>query len=210
MVILNQNEAQFISKARFIFNCVFKELSLYTNAKVFLAGGALSSLCTGRDVNDFDIFSDFPEQVCQYLKNMSEQNSSSFTSLYENDFVCNVSYSGKKIQVIKKHAFGNPQEIIDHFDFTVCSAVYDGQHLYAHDRFFLDNAQRRLVINNLPHPLSTFKRTYKYVSYGYAMCPVGMNTLIKAITQLEIDFNNPTSNDLMFYPDGRLRFTGVD
>lgn len=210
MIITDRNELHFLAKANFIFNDVFKTVKEETAAKLWLAGGSLSSLCTKRMVHDYDIFSNDPEAIVTYLKKFVHKQNNSSSKIFENDQVCNAYHNGIKIQVIKQYPFNTAQQLVEYFDFTVCAAAYDGQSFYAHDRFFIDNAQRRLVINNLPHPLATFRRTYKYASYGYEMCPIAMNTILKTVTAMNIDFDNPLDNPIMFYPDGGLRFTGVD
>lgn len=205
MQTFTPSTVSFLSSFDFLFKRVFEHCPIPT----WVAGGSLSSQLCGRPVNDFDIFSNDPIAVCDWVRSRYGAGDST-VRLFENDQVLNMHINNRKIQIIKNHSFASPQETCDAFDFTACCAAYDGEQLFVHDRFFLDNAQKRLVVNKLPFPLSTLSRSYKYVSYGYSLCPVGLNRIVKSIVELQIDFNNPQENQILFYPSGALKFTGID
>ena len=122
----------------------------------------------------------------------------------------NFKHEGGAIQVIKKYAYETPQETIDDFDFTIVTAAFDGRNFITHERFYLDVAQRRIVITNLVKPLNTLKRALKYASRGFVMCPIAMSRLAKAINLKKIDWDNPNQNVIDFYPDGTPTFRGID
>lgn len=107
--------------------------------------------------------------------------------------------------------FGPPQFILNNFDFTVTKMAYfkqeveteviddkgntvifeDGKHVVAtvyhyklmhHSLFFEHLHQKRLVIDNeIPFPISTFERTYRYCKYGYGLCRESKSKLLEAI-----------------------------
>lgn len=78
------------------------------------------------------------------------------------------------------------------------------------ERFYIDNAQKRLVVKSLPRPLSTVKRAIKYSGRGYKMCPVGLAKILKAVQDNPINWENPSENEIEFYPDGTPTFRGLD
>jgi hypothetical protein len=172
-----------------------------TKPNFFIAGGVFQSLLSDQRVNDIDIFTSNPSDLISILGKPD----------YQNDMVANfVIDNFPKIQVIKKYTANNPKEIIDMFDFSIVSCVYDGNKIEYHKRFFIDISQKMLVITNLPKPLSTFDRVVKYVKRGYNICPQNRLKLVQAINILNIDFDNPDENHIMFYSDGTTKFNGID
>lgn len=155
-------------------------------------------------INDYDVFSPDPHRLIKLLK-----KAIGYTT-FECDHFTNFNIADKKVQVITRFAPESPEAIFRTFDFTICSAAYDGQEFFCHDRFWQDIATRRLVIEQLNFLLKTLERVAKYAGRGYTACPVGLLNLAKAIHGLTIDWNNPDENSLTFYTDGTPRFTGVD
>ena len=172
--------------------------------KFWVAGGAITSAITREKINDYDIFSPTPEKLRDKLKEAIGY------STFEHDFFTNFWVAGKKIQVITRYSPESPQAIFNTFDFTIVCGAYDGKEFYCHDRFWQDIANRRLVVNELFFPLKTMERVAKYSRRGYTVCPVGLLNIAKAIHALQIDWDNPSENDLSFYPDGTPRFMGPD
>ena len=140
---------QFIHGANFLFR---DEAA----PKFWLAGGSILSLCKGTPVSDYDLFAPDPTLVCEMLNGWGAKET------FSNDWVSNYCFEKKKIQVIKKYVYATMKDTIDSFDFTCISAAYNGKELVSHDRFYLDAAQSRLVLNKLSLPLSTIKRALKY------------------------------------------------
>jgi hypothetical protein len=185
---------------------VIKEIKKITNNEVpfWIAGGAISSVVTGETVNDYDLFSPYPEALYDKLKENIGKVS------FETKYFANFYLDKYKIQVIRRYAPKTPQEIFDTFDFTMVCGAYDGETFTCHDDFWQDIAQRRLVINRLTFPLRTLERVGKYSRRGYTMCPKGYLEICKAINAMEIDWENPDENMLSYYENGTPRFTGPD
>lgn len=171
----------------------------------WIAGGALRSYLLGERVKDLDIFSADPEKV-----QAAFSADDSFKAGFQNDLIANFYKDGICYQVIKKYKFSTPKETIDNFDFTIicCAIGQDG--IVADERFYIDNAQRRLVVKSLPKPLSTVKRGMKYSLRGYNMCPVGLAKILKAVQENPINWDDPSQNEIEFYPDGTPSFRGLD
>lgn len=171
----------------------------------WIAGGALRSFLVGDKVKDLDIFSNDPESVLSAFK-----ADDTFKIGHENDFISNFYKDGICYQVIKKYKYKSPQETIDSFDFTIVCAAIGPEGIITDERFYIDNAQRRLVVKSLPKPLSTVKRGMKYSMRGYSMCPVGLAKILKAVQENPINWEDPEQNDIEFYPDGTPTFRGLD
>ena len=172
--------------------------------KYWIAGGAITAAITGTEINDYDIFSPTPEKLKQKLQEAGAKKT------FEHDFFTNFWVDGKKVQVITRYSPENQEAVFNTFDFTINCGAYDGLTFAHHDRFWQDIATKRLVVNELFFPLKTMERVAKYSRRGYTVCPVGLLNIAKAINALQIDWDNPSENDLSFYPDGTPRFMGPD
>lgn len=171
----------------------------------WIAGGALRSFLMGEHVKDLDIFSNDPDAVLSAFK-----SDDTFKAGFNNDFIANFYKDGICYQVIKKYKYATPKETIDSFDFTIICAAICKEGVVADERFYIDNAQRRLVVKSLPKPLSTVKRGMKYSKRGYFMCPVGLAKILKAVQENPINWDDPSQNEIEFYPDGTPSFRGLD
>ena len=171
----------------------------------WIAGGALRSYLVGDRVKDLDIFSSDPEKTLSAFK-----ESDNYKQGFENDFVSNLYRDGIHYQIIKKYPYASQKETIDSFDFTIVCASIGPDGIVVDDRFYIDNAQKRLVVKSLPKPLSTMKRAIKYSGRGYAMCPVGLAKILRTIQENPIDWENPSQNEIEYYPDGTPSFRGLD
>lgn len=170
-----------------------------------IAGGCFSSILAGRKIKDVDVFSDDSSSLIALLKaNLKLEPS------FENNWVCNFKVGKYTVQIVKGYEYVTPVQVVSDFDFTIVCAAYDGKALTVNTRFFIDNAQRKLVINNLPKPLSTMQRMVKYASRGYAVCPKGLAEVARAINLMEINWADPDANKIEFYPDGAPKFLGLD
>lgn len=172
--------------------------------KYWIAGGAVTAAITGDKINDFDLFSPTPELLRDKLK-----EAVGFAT-FEHGFFTNFRIANQKVQVITRYSPESQEAIFNTFDFTINCGAYDGLTFAHHDRFWQDIATKRLVVNELFFPLKTMERVAKYSRRGYKVCPVGLLNIAKAINALQIDWDNPSENDLSFYPDGTPRFMGPD
>ena len=121
--------------------------------------------------------------------------------------MCAFQQKGSKVWIeLVESTFGQPDEILDKFDFTVAKFAYykastdtnTEYRLLYHKDFFEHLHQKRLVIDkDIPFPISTWERTYRYKSYGYNMCRETKKKLLEAI-------RNTTASDesLSFYLQG--------
>lgn len=106
--------------------------------------------------------------------------------------------------------FGKPEEILNQFDFTIVKFAYYKEEVKSElnniinpfddpdteethieykvlhdDKFFEHLHLKRLVIdNNIPYPMSTLERMFKYAKYGYFPCKETKIKIAKAIKEL--------------------------
>lgn len=177
----------------------------FPTKECWIAGGAMRSWLTGERVKDIDIFGPEPLKIADAFRGNSDWKAG-----FENDLIANFYKDSLCYQIIKKYPFVSQQETVDSFDFTIICASYGPDGVVVDERFYIDNAQRRLVVKALPKPLSTMKRAIKYAGRGYAMCPVGLAKILKKIQENPIDWSNPSQNEIEFYPDGTPSFRGLD
>jgi len=172
--------------------------------KGFIAGGCFKNILTDNKVKDIDVFfrslEDFTEAREVYKeKILKDPKNWSFS--YQNDKVWAVNSleDGIRLELIKT-TFGEPEQIINDFDFTVTKFTYfidevesedaasistkEYKILY-HKDYFEHLLMKRLVIDNkLLYPLSSFNRSYKYQKYGFGLCRESKQILVKSIHML--------------------------
>jgi hypothetical protein len=116
---------------------------------------------------------------------------------------------GKKQDIdVVKIPCDTMESTIDRFDYTICCFAVNRKSVVHHPSAPFDLMAKRLVINNLPFPLSTFQRMQKFLKRDYWICNGGMVEIAKAMAK--IDFENPADNPIEFYPDGTARIVRID
>lgn len=167
--------------------------------KGFIAGGCFKNILQGQLVKDIDIFfsssDDFHDAV-DYYNGLTESSITKWKFKYRNKKACAFQEEGSKTWVeLIESTFGTPEEILNRFDFTVTKMAYykhkivneneEVGHEYQlmhHINFFEHLHEKRLVIDNdIPFPISTFERTYRYAKYGYCLCRESKSKLLEAI-----------------------------
>ena len=155
--------------------------------KCILAGGAITSLFTRGEINDFDVYFRSKELLGEFLyEGMEGQYVISKT-----DKAILFKYDGKiKVQLVYFNYFENPTAIFDTFDFTVCMGAYDfaSEEFIFHENFFKHNAQRILVFNEkTAFPIMSALRIDKYKSKGYYIGKTEFMRTMLTISKLNID-----------------------
>jgi hypothetical protein len=134
----------------------------------YIAGGAVTSVYTNSEINDFDV----------YLKNKEDI----FPFMYE---ICNVAYiisvtdksvllnhSGHLINIILMDGFPTVDKLFEAFDFTCVMGAYDvGNDVFiTHEDFITDNSRRTLQFNHkTKFPIMSALRVKKYEERGYTI-----------------------------------------
>lgn len=191
-------------------------------SKAILAGGALTSVFTGKEINDFDIYFRNFESLDLFLKNVYNKElligeDEEYADMSPYSLICvnstnrSVLFSSggenpTKIQLIHFGFYEEPEDIFESFDFTVNMAALDfaDDSFVFHEDFFKDLAGRRLVINTKTnYPLITMLRLGKYQDRGY--CPSK-----KEVLKLGLAVNNLKINSWEELEDQLSGFYGVD
>lgn len=155
-----------IRLARYSKLLKFEKLDLLIGG-VYLAGGALRTLINLDEVvSDYDLF--FESQVAaemtrERLKNLG------FELIFECPEGKLFTFAGRgmKIQCICENYYFTAHELISSFDFTCCSAAYDGNSILVHRHFPLAVSRKKLRLLNLTFPVATLGRMMKYEKKGY-------------------------------------------
>lgn len=142
----------------------------------FIAGGALTSVFTRREIKDVDI----------YFRS-EESFRSAVESAYADELWC-VAATDRAVTFVDGSCvvqlmcfdwFDSPVAIFDAFDFTACMAAYDiqAQEFVFHESFLKHAAQRHLSFHSgTRYPFGSLLRVLKYQSKGYS---IGQGDLLR-------------------------------
>ncbi|MCR8641374.1 hypothetical protein NV379_01775 [Paenibacillus sp. N1-5-1-14] len=140
--------------------------------KAFIAGGTITSLLTGNEINDLDIYFRNEESLIAFLKDHWQDGETYVTTLTKKSvlLVKGKAPDYRNVQLIHFKYFNNAQEIFDTFDFTVCMGAFDftTEQFILHQDFLKHNSQRLLKFNKgTAFPLVSLLRVQKYSKKGY-------------------------------------------
>ena len=146
----------------------------------FVAGGCFKDLFSDKPPKDIDIFfenaSDFEiAKSCFQKKYKQKSNTDTCITFFDSEL-------GVSLQLISK-VFGNPEKIINNFDFSVCKFAYSKTNIVFYYRFFEDLNKKIISIGKIQYPISTLKRAFRYVGdYGYHLSKKELFIILDAIT----------------------------
>jgi len=215
---INYNDMEQVKNAVSYFKKrVFDHLA---HIECFIAGGAIRDYFSiGYAKGDIDVF--FKNEYW-YKKAFDELTiGKNCDIIHESSEAVMIKLFNCRIHLIKGHYYADQSKVItgeNAFDFTVaCASIDHTGNFDCHETFFVDLAAKKLVINNLPFPLSTMQRVIRYVRKDFTICNVGLLKIAKAIQTVNLDpnayYDNPgdkKQNSFEFYPDGTLRFMRID
>lgn len=182
---------------------------IYNSINCICAGGFLRSFFSGELMNDMDLFFEDIDKYtyASHIFDLSDEYS--LVSETENAKTY-LSRRKKSVQLIK-YRFGNMQDILSMFDFTVCSCAVKGDDICMDDFFFEHLASKLLVFKDTKMPLSTLKRVVKYVKRGYSICDENLIKISQKIS--EVNFSDElVLNEQIggMDPDGARRIRMID
>lgn len=180
--------------------------------KCMLVGGALTSILTKKEINDFDIyFKDRDSFILSLMdvrglkdnlptEEFPEEDEINFQHLdaYDFHYVCHTEksvtfkpkYSEELYQFIHQNFYKDVNEVFNDFDFTINMIGYDFEldEITVHPEAMLHLSQRILVTNSgTKYPLISVLRTNKYQERGYTISKKEMIKLLLAVNKLEIN-----------------------
>ena len=163
----------------------------------WVAGGAITSFMSGQKIKDIDLFFNSRNEAAKAVIQLRKQFK--FKLLFATDKAIKgiAEIQGRKVKIdIVKTLFPNPIACINEFDFTVCCFAVSKTKFFYHPNAPFDILRKKLVINNLPFPVSTVRRMNKYIKRGYSACN---GTIMEILT--EVRNVNPEDFGLVdFYP----------
>lgn len=162
---------------------------MFKDYNCFLAGGAINSLFTHAEINDYDLY--FRSQ--QDLYGFMTESPSSTWIIADSDKSFTVKVANNMgeliVQPIFFRYFDNAEQIFESFDFTVCMGAFDFQkeEFVLHEDFLNDIAARRLVFNpNTAFPIISALRIAKYKEKGYEIDRRQFMRIMLTISRLKI------------------------
>lgn len=158
---------------------------LLKDTKCILAGGAITSLFSGAEVNDYDIYCTDKEGLSRLITQVFgvsvEDHISSFELIAkfatDRSMLCIDKYSKNKLQFIHYKVFKDAHDIFNSFDFEHVMGAFDfaTEEFVFHENFFKSLAQRNIVFNpNTDFPIVSMLRTNKYRERGYKISKAQM------------------------------------
>lgn len=163
---------------------------LYANLKkhnLMVAGGTITSLFTGRDVNDIDVYAKNNENMLKFFEDVCSRGTF-FVS--HTDRATMFMYDELPVQLIHYREFKTAEDIFDSYDFTVCSGLFDfsTEEFILHPDFMKHNSQRILKFNpNTAFPITSLLRVKKYEEKGYKISKTEMVRIALTCMKLEIN-----------------------
>lgn len=183
---------------------VYVEHSIVANIEdIIVAGGFIRAYFAGEKPSDLDLY--FKDNT-DLLKTKSELETFGWVEVFKTDRAVTVKKNENLIQLIS-YLYGEPEEIINLFDFTICCAsmtitrheIQDvGEddtrielhgHLILHDDFFENLSGRTLEFIGTPLPLSSLQRAFKFVKRGYSICDENIVKIAESIFR-QVDFDD--------------------
>lgn len=172
-----------------------------------LAGGAITSIFTNREINDWDIYFKTKEGFSNFLREIYGLNKENFVDgqrvarvTHTTDRSILLSSEDQKVQLVVFKLFPTITDIFNSFDFTINMGAYDfkTESFVLHKDFLKHNAQRYLKVNvDTDYPLISTLRVQKYVERGYTISKSQMLRLLLAVNKKNIDswevFNDEVS-----------------
>jgi hypothetical protein len=158
------------------------------SSKAFVAGGALTSVFSRNEINDYDLYfkdEDGLEEMINYFEDedYTKENESFNAVTYKNN--------DNVFQLIKLNEFTTvPEVVIDKFDFTINQVAYDFEvdKFFIVDTFLKDLAARQLVFNNkTPYPIATLIRVEKYLNKGFNINPIELGKIALEVQNLSFN-----------------------
>lgn len=152
--------------------------ALLKDTKCVLAGGAITSIFSGTEVNDYDLYFTDKEGLSRLVAQVFGVSEEDYIAPFDliakfatnRSMLCIDKYSKNKLQFIHYKIFKDAQDIFNSFDFEHVMGAFDfaTEEFVFHDNFFKSLAQRNIVFNsNTDFPVVSLLRTNKYKERGY-------------------------------------------
>lgn len=157
----------------------------------YIGGGALRSVFDNTPIKDYDIFFASEDVVNCVLGEFLIRN-------YITVFYCSehklISLKKDKIlvQLVTDKFYNSLDELVESFDLVPCCIGYSPHDnvVKMHDDFLNCVFARKIKINKVTYPLSTFLRIHKYIKYGYKIEAIDFLNYCKEVSRFDINDND--------------------
>ena len=164
--------------------------------KCVLAGGAITSLFTNKEINDFDIYFTSKESLSQVFAQAFSVSEDEFLSPYDlivkfatkRSMLCVDKYGQQKLQFIHYKRHDNIESIFKSFDFEHVMGAFDfaTEEFVLHENFMKTNAQRLMQFNPATDfPITSMMRVQKYKERNYTISKAQMLRIAFTIANKE-------------------------
>lgn len=167
-------------------------IALLAENGCWIAGGAVASVFTGKEINDIDVYFPSREAFSNIMAEIYDH-----TVSYGEAHICHATNKslllqsdGQDVQFIVFKFFESVQDIFDSFDFTAVMGAFSLKEktFYFHPDFLKHNAQRFLSFNKgTDYPLISMLRVDKYRERGYTTSKQEMLKIGFAIANKDFD-----------------------
>lgn len=169
---------------RKLFDKIGNFAKVLKNYNCFVAGGAITSVFTNKEINDIDIYFRSKDDLRNFMIN------NELFIVYATDKSFTFKEKDVVYQAIFFDTFKSAEDIFDRFDFTVCMGAYDFKtdEFILHKDFFRHNSQRVLRVNNATdYPIISALRVDKYKKKGYNISKAEFIKILMAVNKLKIE-----------------------
>lgn len=153
--------------------------------KCVLAGGAITSLFTNREINDFDLYFTSKESLSQVFAQAFGVSEDEFLQPYDlivkfatkRSMLCIDKSGQQKLQLIHYKIHDNIESIFQSFDFEHVMGAFDfaTEEFVLHENFMKANAQRLMQFNPATDfPITSMMRVQKYKERQYTISKAQM------------------------------------
>lgn len=164
--------------------------------KCVLAGGAITSLFTSKEVNDWDIYLTSEESLSQVFAQAFGVSEDEFLSPYDlivkfatqRSMLCVDKYGQQNLQIIHYKIHDSVESIFQSFDFEHVMGAFDfaTEEFVLHENFLKVNAQRLIQFNpTTDFPITSMMRVQKYKERGYTISKAQMLRIAFTIANKE-------------------------
>lgn len=141
----------------------------FAPADCMIAGGALTSIFTGQQINDVDLYFKSKDAFIAAIHRAYENG---LWCVWATDRAVTFKKGDCTVQLMHFDFFEDAAEVFDAFDFTVCMAAYDldKEAFVFHEDFLKHASQRYLKFHSgTRFPFGSLLRVMKYQSRGYTI-----------------------------------------
>lgn len=143
--------------------------SYFQPTGAMIAGGALTSIYTGQQINDVDLYFKSQEAFCRAVEAAYDDG---LWCAAATDRAVTFVRDNNIIQLMHFGFFADAAAVFDAFDFTCCMAAFDldTKEFVFHDDFLKHASQRHLSFHSgTRYPFGSLLRVLKYQARGYSI-----------------------------------------